>query len=137
MNQEQTIKTGNSTSVSGQNLRVRTRDEWLAKGKELYGEKMGEWKFRCPSCGHVQTGNDFKKLKADGNFDGVIESVVYFSCIGRWLPEATGTIFNKARPCNYTNGGLLCITDDFVKIEDDEGCNGVPVFPYADEEAHA
>jgi transcription elongation factor Elf1 len=35
-------------------------DEWLEIGNALYGSDTNEWKFKCPRCGHIQTGKELK-----------------------------------------------------------------------------
>ena len=36
-------------------MRTLTHDEWHARGRELYGDDPRKWKFRCVSCGNVQS----------------------------------------------------------------------------------
>ncbi len=79
-------------------------EDWIKEGESLFGKDKKKWKFACPNCGNIQSYNDFKKLGRDGL---EIESVVYFSCIGRWIDDCKGEIGNKKSPCNYTNGGLF------------------------------
>jgi predicted RNA-binding Zn-ribbon protein involved in translation (DUF1610 family) len=37
--------------------------DWLAKGKELFGDDPKAWQFVCPNCGHVQAIADFISLQ--------------------------------------------------------------------------
>ena len=94
-----------------------TRDQWLDRGKELYGENMKKWMFRCPSCGHVQCGEDFISLK-DG--PDKASNVVYFSCIGRWDGHMDTPMLTDKSPCNYTCGGLFNIGETTVTLPGDE-----------------
>lgn len=83
-------------------------DDWIAKGKELFGDDYFNWEFICPSCGNIQKGLDFKPYE-NANLNDV-----YFNCIGRF----TGTkneIFSKTTPCNYTSGGLFNINKTQIK----------------------
>jgi len=38
-----------------------TKEEWLKKGKELYGEDMNTWKFKCSNCGRIQSANSIRE----------------------------------------------------------------------------
>lgn len=76
-----------------------TFEEWMAEGTRRFGADQMLWKFKCPSCGHVASVADWKKV-------GASEGEVAFSCIGRHLDGAK-TIFQKPGPCNYTGGGLF------------------------------
>jgi hypothetical protein len=78
-----------------------TLDEWHATGEQLFGPDIMQWKFVCPSCGHVASVQDYKDA-------GAPEGAVAFSCVGRYLPkrsEAFGG--NGSGPCNYAGGGLI------------------------------
>jgi hypothetical protein len=93
--------------------------DWLAEAKRSFGEPSAKWKFQCPMCGHIQSGEDFI---AAGIED--YNTKVFFSCIGRW----TNTDKNAKNPCNWTLGGLF----QFHKAEviDEEG-KARPVFEFA------
>jgi len=73
--------------------------EWIEKAKELFGKDSYNWKFKCPSCGHVQSINSMLKhtpsLKADD-----IVNMVFFNCEGR---------YNEKYGCDWTLGGLFQI----------------------------
>lgn len=92
--------------------------EWVAEGERRFGPDRMEWKFVCPSCGHVACTADWKKA-------GAPESAVAFSCVGRWLPKpAPGRAFVAAsdvpaRPCNYAGGGLFKLNP--LLVEDLDG----------------
>lgn len=100
-----------------------TANEWLREGKRLFGDDMKQWKFKCPSCGHIQTLQDFLDL---GFSQDEAEGVFFYSCIGRWM-ESEGILFNKKSPCNYTLGGLFTLAETIVIDEDNE----IPVFEFA------
>ena len=80
-----------------------TRDEWLQKGKELFGEDMLKWRFVCPSCGHIQTAEDFRLYKDQG----ASPDTAHFNCIGRLDGHGDVEILSGKSPCNYTGGGLF------------------------------
>lgn len=109
------------------------RDEWLDIGTKLYGESARDWKFECPNCGNIQSGQDFIALKEAKiiSADFEIEKYVYFSCIGRYDTRIkhVGTLGDGIKPCDYTNGGLFNISKVKVKIGD----KSVSVFGFADD----
>lgn len=92
---------------------------WEALGEQLYGPDKMKWKFKCPSCGHIQTPEDYKNAGAN-------EGAIAFSCVGRWLPESKGELFDKnGGPCNYAGGGLFRLNPVSV--------DGHQIFDFADE----
>lgn len=76
-----------------------TREQWEAKGRELFGDDQANWLFVCPMCGHeisiakarAEHADDLPKLRARGFAIGQ-------ECIGRHLPE---------RGCNWAAYGLF------------------------------
>ena len=109
-----------------------TRAEWLAKGKELFGDDPKDWRFKCCICGHVQTYRDFQALE---KFEKDPGSVVFFSCIGRWIPgssDAFTEVKEKGGPCNYTCGGLFRLGPLLVTDEDGVESN---IFGFDEEQA--
>lgn len=81
--------------------KTMTAEEWRAEGARRFGVDQMKWRFRCPSCENVMTPEDYKSAKAP-------ETAVAFSCVGRWRPETTATIFEKGKGiCNYAGGGLF------------------------------
>jgi len=100
-------------------------DEWIQEGAKLFGEDRKKWRFKCPSCGNIQSYEDFEKLGIEHP-----ENYAYFSCIGRFLKNSKGTIYNNLKPCNYTNGGLFCLAK--LSVKDEKG-KPHPVFEFAKE----
>lgn len=92
-----------------------TMDEWLAEGKRLYGENMLNWRFVCPSCGNIQTAEDFRPYKDRG----ATPDSARFNCIGRYDGHIDVPIGSKPGPCNYTTGGLFNISP--VKVIGNDG----------------
>lgn len=86
-----------------------TENEWLEKGKSLFGDDFLQWKFKCPICGNIQKPEDFKHFKNNGATPDSARS----ECIGRYMPkEKVTTAFgNKNKkvksPCDYASYGLL------------------------------
>lgn len=91
-------------------------EEWKEKAIELYGKDRNQWKFKCPSCGGIQTCQDFIDHKIEEP-----DTKFHFSCIGRWV---------KGRGCDWTLGGLFRIHK--LEVIDPEG-NKHSVFEFADE----
>src|SRR5690348_15158627 len=71
-------------------------DEWQNRGRELFGEDIYTWKFKCASCGNIQSYESIRKNNPQ--IGHISESMVYFSCEGR---------INKAINCDWTLGGLF------------------------------
>lgn len=86
-------------------MEVISRDIWLQKAKELFGPDPKKWKFKCSSCGEIQTAQDFitARFKADRAMQ-----LVYQECIGRHV---------KGRGCDWTLYGLLSIHELEVEHE--------------------
>ena len=38
-----------------------SKDDWLKKAKELYGDNTEEWVFKCPMCGREQSGKTIRE----------------------------------------------------------------------------
>lgn len=92
-----------------------TKEEWLEKGKKLFGVEVENWKFVCPACGKISSGRDFKD--AGGRPDDM-----YFKCIGRINGKGETPVKDdensrkkfpkelqrqKEYGCNWTAGGLF------------------------------
>lgn len=85
---------------------VLTYDEFMNKGKEIYGVDMMDWKFKCPQCGHVHSLGDFQKAGIDINKG--------LSCCASRFPE-----LGYSKPdCKWTTGGLFKIGGQFVISQD-------------------
>lgn len=106
-----------------------TRDEWLQKGKELFGEDMLKWRFVCPSCSHVQTPEDFRPYSEQG----VTPDTAYMNCIGRYDGHGDVPILSGQGPCNYTSGGLFNLNP--IKVI--HGAKGIWAFAFDTSEEKA
>ena len=88
--------------------------EWRAEAVRRFGENPLDWKFVCPSCGHVAKVSDWKDAGAKDTNAG-------FSCVGRWLDASDENTFkNQGGPCQYAGGGLFRINPVIVTREDGE-----------------
>ncbi len=86
-----------------------TKDEWLDKGKELFGEDFTRWRFVCPGCGHVQAVEDFRQYKEKG----ADPNSATCECIGRYEDGKSWMNDNPKKnggPCDYAGYGLLGIS---------------------------
>lgn len=84
-----------------------TKEEWLALGEKLFGKNFEKWKFKCPKCGNVASGQEFKNADQNPN-------AMYCECIGRHV---------KGKGCDWAAYGLF----DICKVHVD----GNPVFEFA------
>lgn len=114
------------TVVHGKNgpqytgFKTMTLAEYHRVLTERWGADPMQWKVVCPSCGTVQSLQDFfdaAKPETADDKNGLAR-MAGFSCIGR-VTGATGA-FNrkKFKPCNYASGGLFCINTLIVTHED-------------------
>jgi hypothetical protein len=73
--------------------------EWQAEARRRFGDDPMNWRFVCPSCGHVASVGDWKAV-------GASEGEVAFSCVGRHIASSK-RMCEKPGPCNYAGGGLI------------------------------
>jgi hypothetical protein len=80
----------------------QTLQEWLDEGKQRFGDDFTNWRFKCPACGHVASGQDFKDLGANPND-------MYQVCIGRVNGKGTDGTEGKdeGNGCNWAAYGLF------------------------------
>lgn len=90
-------------SLKGDQKVIKIAD-WLKELRSRFGEDDEEWKFVCPSCGHVQSVADFNAIGVDGN-------KAYYECISRYK-YIDGKTNKKA--CKYTLCGLFVLDHDTV-----------------------
>lgn len=86
-----------------------TLEEWMAEGQRRFGKNYEDWKFKCPRCGNIAAGIEFRNAGADIN-------AIYCECIGRHL---------KKKGCDWAAYGLFDICSVHV--------DGKPVFEFAEE----
>lgn len=100
-----------------------TLDEWQAEGRRLFGDNVNAWRFKCPSCGFVQTRQDFL---AYGVPVRDVDRRLGFSCIGRSINQTCRGVavvvgFMEAHVgygCDYAGGGLFRINPVEVVYQD-------------------
>lgn len=108
---------------SSSNTRRIEHADWVAEAERRFGKNAMKWAFRCPSCGHVATVQQYKDA-------GASEGQVGFNCIGRHAGgEDVVEMGQKDRGqgCNYTQGGLFTLARTIVIQDDLE----IPVFDFA------
>lgn len=102
-----------------------TVEQWREEGTKLFGPDEMQWRFVCPSCGHIASPKDWKAA-------GAPENAVAFSCVGRWTGSKT-TICQKPGPgdvgCNYAGGGLFGLNPRRVRMSEDKH---IDVFAFAE-----
>lgn len=77
-------------------------EQWRAAAIELFGEDELLWRWKCPSCGHIASTQDYKNA-------GAPSTAVGFSCVGRWSGATQEAFADGPGPCSYAGGGLLRI----------------------------
>jgi hypothetical protein len=99
-----------------------TLAEWRAKAAELFGPCNLDWRFICPSCGHVASVQDWEDADAPA-------TAAAFSCVGRWSGAAREAFGKGDGPCNYAGGGLFRLNP--VAVVDPDG-HVMHVFAFAE-----
>lgn len=92
-------------------LRIELED-WHRQAIERFGPDPNHWRFVCPSCGHVQTRQDFLDL---GMSQRQVDTIVGFSCIGRWNVTHRSEVVgyceqSRGYGCTYAGGGSINIS---------------------------
>jgi hypothetical protein len=90
------------SETQGQKITEMTKDEWYARGTELFGAGYLDWRFVCPACGHIASVRDFKQYKDQG----ANPNSATCECIGRYDGHES-VVMGTAKPCNYTGYGLF------------------------------
>jgi hypothetical protein len=66
-------------------MKKQTIEQWRAEAKQKFGERGRDWKFICPRCGNIQSGQDF--LDKAGMTLEDAANTVYQDCIGRHVKD--------------------------------------------------
>jgi hypothetical protein len=96
----------------------QTLEEWREEAKSRFGERGRDWKFVCPSCSNIQSGQDFIDI---GMTDEQSKNKAYQSCIGRETKE---------KGCNWAAYGFLGTLGKGRSVITPEG-DEVEVFDFA------
>lgn len=98
-----------------------TEKEWKKIITDRFGESVLNWKFKCPACGRVTSGKEYKEA-------GAQPDDIYQKCIGNFKGQGKPDPKNNQYGCNWKAYGLfklgdVVVTEDGTKID---------VFPIAD-----
>lgn len=104
----------NQPLLEDSNLKIWMYNDWLAECEKRFGKDSKKWAFICPSCGNIQTIQDF----LDNNIENP-EAKIYTNCIGRYV---------GGKGCDWTLGGLFKIHKELVI----QNGNPIPVFQMAE-----
>lgn len=120
-------------------MRRLRHDDWVAEGRERFGEDSTDWKYVCPSCGQVQSLRDFL---AAGTRPREASTVVGFACVGRanLSTAARDLVVEFGEPtrgagCRYLSNGLFPISPVEVWYYQGQDLQTRPSFEWADPEA--
>lgn len=117
-------KACNPMTTKSEQRVLMTHDEWVAEASRRFGSDPMNWRFVCPSCGHVAAVADWKAA-------GAPEYAVAFSCVGRWAGGGASQAFTgQVGPCCYAGGGLFRLNP--VTVEKDGKTINVFAFAEAD-----
>src|SRR4051812_5710542 len=93
--------------------RKLTQAELVAEARRLFGDEPLDWAFRCPTCGDVANGREFREALAEHprkNRDGsdtIASDIVGQECIGRTLGALSKSAEYTGRGCNWAAYGLF------------------------------
>ncbi|MEU6229958.1 VVA0879 family protein [Streptomyces sp. NPDC047042] len=94
--------------------RKLTQAELVAEATERFGADPIKWAFRCPTCGDIANGEDFREAlaanprKRRSGEDVIASDVVGQECIGRTLGAlAKGQGKYTGRGCDWAAYGLF------------------------------
>lgn len=104
----------NQPEIKADGMNIVLHDDWIKSLKDKFGEDSKQWKFKCASCGNIQSRQDFIDNGAEENSDAI-----YYNCIGRFV---------KGKGCDWTLGGLFQVHKTIV-VKD---MKITPVFEMAD-----
>lgn len=110
-------------------MRSITYADWLAEARAKFGDDSMQWRFQCPSCGHVASVADWRAA-------GATEGEVAFSCVGRrtGAPDER-TFAYRGGPCQYAGGGFFRLNP--VTVTNTPSGQDTTVFEFAPATAEA
>lgn len=73
-------------------MKKYTKSEWISEGIKRFGQDFSNWKFKCPHCGNVASGKEFRDLGVED------PNVMYLECIGN---------YDKTKGCDWKAYGFL------------------------------
>ena len=84
--------------------------EWQSLGEKLYGKNLKDWKFKCPACGKISSGREFKAT-------GLSPDSMHSNCIGRYNNRATGCDWAAYGLFGTLGKGAIVVKDDGEEVE--------------------
>lgn len=97
----------------------QTLDEWRAEATQRFGSRGRDWKFICPSCGHIQSG---QSLIDAGLPEDEAQNMAYQGCIGRAI---------AGKGCNWAAYGFWgTLSKGRIVVSPDTG-KDIEVFDFA------
>lgn len=90
-------------------IEYESREEWLDKGRELYGDDYYQWKFRCPACGNIARIEDYKEFKDKGASPDSAAT----ECLGRYKRGRKGPL-----KCDWAAYGFFS-GPSYIKFDDE------------------
>ena len=79
-------------------MTYESHQEWIVRGRELFGPDPMKWRFRCPMCKAIRTPEDFRPFKTKG---ATADSAAT-ECLGRYTGGASGP-----HRCDWAAYGLF------------------------------
>lgn len=116
-----------------------TRDEFNTTLENRFGENPARWAFKCPACGDIATGQDFRQALKDHprknrhtGGEMIASDIMGQECIGRTLGALEGPAKDwNGRGCDWCAYGLFA-GPDFIEVPNEYGTTTkVPCFPIA------
>jgi hypothetical protein len=113
-------------------MKEYTHQQWLDELKSRFGENIIDWAFKCPACGKVSTGKEFKDA-------GAAPDDMYQTCIGRFNGKGKPYLDGKGPykdGCDWAAYGLFGTLNKGDIVIAKNG-NRIEVFPMAEKKEKA
>ncbi|MFA5307581.1 MAG: VVA0879 family protein [Candidatus Babeliales bacterium] len=108
-----------------------SKNQLFERAEKLYGKDRCNWKFKCPNCGNIQSGNTIREqmLKNIGSMrHGIIQKGegIYLDC-ECYSPTCNWVAYG------LFNSGILMIIDSSLPHNEATKENCGYIFPLADD----
>lgn len=104
-------------------MRRLSADLWIAEGVSKFGTARLKWKFRCPSCGNIQSALDFIPLSKKGH----PVNAVLVTC--RRSIKDSSLVLPDSVQCNFNSYDFK--NEELILVDNGNG-KEIPTFPFAD-----
>ena len=111
-------------------MKEYTHQQWLDEIKSRFGENIMDWAFKCPACGKVSTGKEFKDA-------GAAPDDMYQTCIGRFNGKGRSYLDGKGPykdGCDWAAYGFFGTMNKGCIVIAENG-NRIEVFPMAEKKS--